>query len=252
MNPTINLDELLNTYIKDIVISNYKTAELLEKHNIDFCCNGKRLLKEVLESINIEGQTIINELLDVLNREEKQSNNFGKITLTELIDYIVNIHHKYVTEAIPKIKMHLEKVVSKHGEKYPYLSQIDLLFKQISKELENHMLKEEQILFPFIKYLVDCQKFGDKPKTDGFGTIRNPIHQMEIEHDSDGYTIHKIRHITDNYKLPEDACTTFTLTYEELKEFGNDLHKHNHLENYILFPKAIELEDTLIKIQKEK
>lgn len=246
MNHIINANDLVNSNIKDIVIANYKTAEVFEKYNIDFCCNGKRLLKDVLQEKNLKGNDVINDLINIIKSESSAEENFDEYDLKKLIDHIVNVHHKYVVEAIPRIKTHLEKVISKHGEKYQFLLEIGNLFSQVSKELENHLFKEEQILFPFINYLVNCQKDGEKPRSRSFGTIKSPIRQMEIEHDAAGNILHRIRELTGDYKLPEDACTTFTLTYEELKEFESDLHKHIHLENYILFPRAVELENTLI------
>lgn len=239
-------DDLINNYIKDIVIANYKTVEVFEKYNIDFCCNGKRLLKEVIKEKDLKSNDLINELINIIKSQSSTEENFDKYDLRELIDYIVNVHHKYVIESIPNIKTHLEKVISKHSKKYQFLLEIGNLFSQVSKELGGHLLKEEQILFPFIKYLSDCQKHGDAPRLGGFGTVKNPIRQMELEHDAAGNILHRIRELTENYKLPGDACTTFNITYEELKEFESDLHKHIHLENYILFPKAIELENNLI------
>jgi regulator of cell morphogenesis and NO signaling len=127
------------------------------------------------------------------------------------------------------------------------LSEVQNLFTKVAEEMKSHMMKEEQILFPLIKYLAETQKFNEKPKTGGFGTIKNPIRQMEAEHVSAGNAMDTIRKFTSNYVLPDDACTTFQVTYQELDEFEKDLHKHVHLENNILFPRAIELEELLIK-----
>lgn len=247
MNDIKTIDELSNIKVKDIVTINYKTAEVLEKYKIDFCCNGNISLNEVLRDRESDKQKIVDELLSVIKNETVKSENFNDWGILELINYIVDVHHKYVLEAVPRISSFLDKVVEKHGSKYQYLTEIKLLFNQLSKELENHMMKEERILFPYMKYLVECQKFNEKPKTSGFGSINNPIRQMEVEHDSAGNILHKLRYLTNDYKLPDDACTTFSLVYEELKEFEKDMHKHIHLENYILFPKSIELEKNLLK-----
>ncbi|MDH7603419.1 MAG: iron-sulfur cluster repair di-iron protein [Melioribacter sp.] len=238
--------ELINLQLKELVSLNIKTAEIFEKYNIDFCCNGKLTLQEVLTEKNIEPDEILNELINTFDQEVLPNENFIEWNLIDLINHIVNVHHSYVRNSIPKIKMHLEKVISKHGQKYFYLSEVKSLFEQLSLELENHMIKEEKILFPLIKYLVDTEKFNERPKTQGYGSIKNPIRQMELEHDNAGNIIHTIRKITNNYSLPEDACTTFSLTYDELNDFEKDIHKHIHLENNILFPKAIELEDKLL------
>lgn len=238
--------ELINLQLKELVASNFKTAEIFEKYNIDFCCNGQRTLQEVLTEKNIEPDEILNELIKTFHQEVLPNENFIEWNLIDLTNHIVNVHHSYVRDSIPKIKMHLEKINSKHGGKYSYLFEVKSLFEQISIELENHMMKEEKILFPLIKYLVDTEKFNERPKTQGYGSIKNPIRQMELEHDNAGNIMHTIRKITNDYDLPEDACTTFSLTYEELKDFEKDLHIHIHLENNILFPKAIELENKLL------
>ena len=163
-----------------------------------------------------------------------------------LIQYIVNNHHQYVRNAIPTITAHLQKTKAAHGNKYDFIAKIENTFARISMELTSHMMKEERILFPLIKYLADSKTFKEKPKTRGFGSVQNPIKQMEAEHISAGNEMEEIRALTNNYTLPEDSCATFQLTYNELAEFEKDLHKHIHLENNILFPRAIELEENLI------
>jgi len=238
--------ELLNYQLKEIVSSNFKTAEVFEKYNIDFCCNGNRKLQDVLTERNINSEEILNELIKIFDKEVPSNENFIEWNLIDLVNHIVNVHHSFVRDSIPKIKMHLEKVNAQHGEKYSYLYEVKSLFEKISIELENHMMKEEKVLFPLIKYLIDTEKFNERPKTQGYGSIKNPIRQMELEHDNAGNIMHTIRKITNNYSLPEDACTTFSLTYDELKYFEKDLHIHIHLENNILFPKAIELENKLL------
>lgn len=241
----INKDDLINLQLKDIVTQNYKTADVFEKYNIDFCWNGNRILNEVLKEVNEDSSKILDEILSVYKEENFTQYNFNNWNINGLIDHIVNVHHKYVNDAIPKIKEHLIKVEDTHGYKYQYLREVKLLFDEISYELINHMIKEEKILFPFMKYLIDCERYNEKPKLSSFGTIKNPIKQMEAEHNSAGNVMHKIRLLTNNYELPKDASATFSLTYKELKKFEQDLHKHIHLENYALFPKAIELENKL-------
>lgn len=159
----------------------------------------------------------------------------------------MNNHHSYVRKAVPNIDTHLDKIIAKHGSKYGYLQSIRNEFSVLANELMSHMQKEERILFPLIKYLEDSKKFNEKPKTGGFGSIKNPIMQMESEHLSAGAALENIRSFSKNFSLPGDACTTFKLTYNELIDFEKDLHKHIHLENNVLFPRAIELEDSLLR-----
>ncbi|MCX6169430.1 MAG: iron-sulfur cluster repair di-iron protein [Ignavibacteriales bacterium] len=234
--------------VKDVVAENFYAVELFEKFGIDFCCNGNRSLQEALKEKQISNNKFLEELNKVNQSISSESQRYTEWDLNFLAQYIVNNHHTYVKNAIPEITAHLEKVKSAHGKKYSYISEIQNIFALVAEELTNHMMKEERILFPIVKYLTESQRFNEKPKTGGYGTIKNPIRQMEAEHVSAGGAMEKIRALTNNYSLPADACTTFQVTYKELDEFEKDLHKHVHLENNILFPRAIELEELLLKI----
>ena len=234
--------------IKDIVIDNFHTADLFEKFGIDFCCNGNRPLREALEEKQITDVKFLEELNKVNLSIQQNNQRHAEWDLNFLAQYIVNNHHTYVKNAIPDINAHLQKVYNVHGEKYSYIAEVQNIFTLVAEEMMSHMMKEERILFPLIKYLTETQKFNEKPKTGGFGTIKNPIRQMEAEHVSAGNAMDTIRKLTNNYVLPEDACTTFQITYKELDEFEKDLHKHVHLENNILFPRSIELEEELSKL----
>lgn len=238
--------EFSNIKVKDIVTQNFHASELFEKLGIDFCCNGNRPLKEALEEKQISNEKFIEELNKVNQSISSDNQRYNEWDLNFLAQYIVNNHHTYVKNAIPQITAHLDKVFNAHGEKYSYISEIQKEFRLVANEMISHMAKEEKILFPLIRYLVDSKNFGEKPKSGGYGTIQNPIRQMEAEHVSAGGAMEKIRDLTKNYSLPKDACTTFQITYKELDEFEKDLHKHIHLENNILFPRAIELENILV------
>ena len=246
MNSQISIND--NSIIKEIVANNFQTAKVFEKHKIDFCCNGNRPLKDAAKGKEISITKLITDLQNTLNTDNGSSERYDDWGLVFLSNYIVNNHHSYVKEAIPRIQSHLNKVESKHGESHPYMIQVNKLFQQISKEMISHMSKEEKILFPIVKYLEGCETFKEKPRTGGYGTIKSPIASLENEHNGAGNIMEEIRNITNNYNLPGDACTTFTLTYKELEEFEKDLHKHVHLENNILFPKSIKLETELLKL----
>lgn len=232
--------------IKDIVLQNFKAAEVMEKYGIDFCCKGKRPLNEAIAEKNINGEKFLKDLEKSFQKNSGEEERFETWDLHFLAQYIVNNHHAYIKEKTPVITAHLEKINNVHGAKHTFLKNVWDEFESLANELLNHMMKEERILFPIIKYLVDSKKFNEKPRTEGYGTIKNPILQMESEHDTAGTAAEKIRTLTNNYKLPDDACTTFRVTYQELEEFEKDLHKHVHLENNILFPKAILLEEELL------
>ncbi|MCL6099686.1 MAG: iron-sulfur cluster repair di-iron protein [Bacteroidetes bacterium] len=234
--------------IKDIVATNFRAAQVFEKYGIDYCCHGNRQLGEALQEKNLAVSEIHNQLNALEERGSDDSNKYSEWDLDFLAQFIVNTHHAYVKKSIPQIKEHLAKVINAHGKKYSYLAEVEAAFDSIAAELTSHMMKEENILFPLIHYLTETKKFNERPKSGGYGTIKNPIRRMEEEHSSAGEVLSTMKKLTNNYTLPKDACTTFKVTYEELKEFELDLHKHIHLENNILFPKAIELEEELLKL----
>ena len=231
--------------VGDIVAENFRAASLFENFGIDYCCNGNLMLKDALDKNKISSNEFAVELNKV--NQSTETPRYNQWDLIFLTNYIINNHHSYVRASLPHITKLLQKVQAAHGSKYLYLADVQNVFNQVADEMTSHMMKEERILFPLIKYLAETQKFNEKPKTGGFGTIKNPIMQMEAEHVSAGGAMEIIRSLTNNYSLPEDACTTFKVTYKELDAFEKDLHKHVHLENNILFPKAIELEELLLK-----
>jgi regulator of cell morphogenesis and NO signaling len=233
--------------VKDFLTANIKAAHVFEKHGIDFCCKGNRSLKEACDEKNVSVKTILAELNSLDNTEEiVDENRYENWSLRFLSDYIIDHHHFYVRKAVPQILSHLEKVVIKHGNKYPSLKMIKSIFNSVAEELFHHMMKEEKLLFHVVRYLEDCKRFDERPRIQGFKTIKIPIEAMETEHSNAGEAMDKIRNLTKNYTPPADACDTFKLTYKELEDFEKDLHIHVHLENNILFPKAIELEQELL------
>jgi regulator of cell morphogenesis and NO signaling len=232
--------------LSEIVTNNFKAAALFEKYGLDFCCGGKKTISKACEEKGIDQDEILIELenLNESNLKERQA-QFNEWELDFLTDYIINIHHKYVREAIPVISAHSAKVASKHGESHPEVVKIANNFSIVYKDLKQHMMKEEQLLFPYIKYLVDVKNKAMQPEKPFFGTIKNPIKMMEAEHELAGNLLAEIKSLTNNYAPPAYACNTFKVYFQELKEFEEDLHKHVHLENNILFPRSIELENKL-------
>ncbi len=227
--------------IGELVAENYKTASVFKKFKIDFCCNGNRTISEACERKKIEPDTLIKELQKTVKSEE-QNIDFNSWELDLLADYIEKTHHRYVVSKIEEIKMYLNKVVRVHGNHNPELYEIDILFNQSAQELSQHLQKEEMILFPFIRNMVQC-KIEEKPLLfPHFGTVENPIAMMKQEHQNEGTRFEKISELSNQYTPPSHACNTYRVTFALLKEFEDNLHQHIHLENNILFPKAIELE----------
>jgi regulator of cell morphogenesis and NO signaling len=174
------------------------------------------------------------------------SQDYGSWDLDFLADFVVNTHHKYVNRTMPVIFEYTQKVARVHGDRHPEVIEIASEFLKVMDELNRHMMKEENILFPYIKELVAAQKSKSPVAAPAFGSIQNPIRMMEMEHEEVGNVMENINKLTSQYNPPADACTTFRLSFAALKEFEDDLHQHIHLENNILFPKAIQLEQELI------
>ena len=220
-----------------IVTNNHSAVPVLEKYHLDFCCKGKRTLAEACAEKNLPIQAIAEEIEQVSQQGQVTQMPFTAMNAEELISYILIHHHFYVKQSMPTIIGHLEKVASKHGERYPYMVEVLSLFSEIKNEMTLHMHKEEMVLFPRIKQVAAVTEAHQTGKfADGY--ISGPIEVMEHEHDHAGTILYKIRQLTNSYTPPADACTTMQVCLAELKEFEEDLHRHVHLENNLLFPLA--------------
>lgn len=232
---------LSNKTVADYVTENIKTAHVFKKYGIDFCCGGGISVEKACAKNNVDQATLEKELAEV-DVIKDVIEDYDKWELDFLMIYIENIHHTYVRESLPIISQYANKVAKVHGHHYIEVVEINQLFHEVANELLSHMQKEEQVLFPFIKQLVQAEKEGRKNTTPPFGTVKNPIQMMEHEHESAGNIFKEISRLSNNYTPPEGACNTFRALYAKLEEFEQDLHKHIHLENNILHPKAILLE----------
>ncbi len=220
-----------------IVTNNHFTVPVLEKYHLDFCCKGKRTLADACIEKGLPLETITEELEKSSSALQSNKMPFTEMTAEQLISYILIHHHFYVKQSMPTILGHLEKVATKHGDRFPYMVEVFVLFKEIYEEMTAHMYKEEMILFPRIKESVvmyEAKEHLNLPQ----GYLTAPIEMLEHEHDQAGEILYKIRKLTNNYTPPAEACTTFQVSLAELKEFEEDLHRHVHLENNILFPLA--------------
>ncbi|MFN8117887.1 MAG: iron-sulfur cluster repair di-iron protein [Bacteroidia bacterium] len=229
--------------IGELVANDLRKAEVFKKFNIDFCCGGKKTLYQVCNDKQINIKDVESELEKLDYTSASISQNYNEWSLDFLVDFIINTHHKYVKSSLPLLMEYTAKVAKVHGKEHLEVVTIYDLFKEASEELNSHMMKEETILFPYIKQLVNEKKSVNEGCS--FGTVKNPIRMMEHEHDVVGNIFKTIRELSNDYTPPEDACTTYKLSYKKLEEFENDLHQHIHLENNILFPKSIKLESEL-------
>lgn len=237
-----NLDEKT---VAEIVTDNIKTADVFKRNGIDFCCGGNVKVTEVCKKKGIDYNSLKNDLLNI-NKTASNEHDYNSWDLEFLADYIINTHHKYVIEANNLITQYADKVAKVHGHYYSETIEINHLFNELANELVSHMFKEENILFPFIKEIARAKKQNTPLAPPPFGTIQNPINMMEMEHTDAGDIIGKIKELTNNFTPPEGACNTFKALYAKLEEYQNDLFQHIHLENNILFPKAIKLEQELL------
>ena len=221
--------------IGDIVSSDFRTAELFKEAKMDFCCGGKISLEESCKQKGIDVDSFVEDLKRIEASQDNSGHNYSSWTLDFLCDYIVNTHHKYVKKNLPDLDGYTKKIASVHGDIHPELIEVAELFGQLKYELDQHLLKEEKILFPAIKEVLSSG--SDEAKK----IIKSEIDRMGTEHEFAGGTMDKINQITNDYDLPDGACNTYRVCFELLSQFEDDLHIHFHLENNILYNKALEL-----------
>lgn len=230
-----------NRTIGEIVAADFRTATVFENHSIDFCCGGKFTLTATCTEKGLDLATIMSELEAVQNEPAKRSQNYSSWTLPFLADYIVNTHHVYLKENDEQIAAYARKIAGVHGAHHPEVVRIAVIFEKIATDMVGHLKEEEEVFFPALKRGDSARTAGNAPDAKDRETIRTSLLRLHREHEEIGDAIHEIRHISNDYAIPDDACNTFMLTYRMLEEFEDDLHKHVHLENNILFPKAAQL-----------
>ena len=223
-----------------------RKAQVFKKYGLDFCCGGKRTVREACASKGIDVALVEQELLQAGDVVFSRALPYNSWSPDFLSTFIVNSHHQYVRQVLPDIRSTAAKVMKVHGAEHPELVEIQRLVESINEELTLHMMKEEKILFPYIQELVMARDGDASVYRSQFRSVTNPIHMMEMEHELVGESISKIRMLTNDYLLPLDACASYRFLYQLLQEFEEDLHVHVHLENNILFPKAIALEKQVL------
>ncbi|MCO6461560.1 MAG: iron-sulfur cluster repair di-iron protein [Saprospiraceae bacterium] len=236
-----------DSVIGELVAQDYRTASVFKKHKIDFCCQGHRSIDDACKNEDLSSDKLISQLEEAITQSSGTNTDFASWPLDLLADYVEKKHHRYVESKIPEIIPFLDKIVRVHGDRHPELLEIAQLFKESAGELSAHMKKEELILFPAIRKLVQSHHSGTSFESP-MGSIKNPIETMMHEHDGEGERFRRIAELSDNYTPPADGCTTYRVTFSMLKEFEDDLHLHIHLENNILFPKSIALEESLLTV----
>jgi len=228
-----------------IAAKDLRKVQVFKKYGLDFCCGGKKTVKEACEEKGLDITQVEQELRKADKLPSSRPIPYNDWNLDFLADYIVNTHHSYVRKTLPDITAYAGKVMKVHGNLHPELLRIHQLVDEINAELTAHLIKEEKILFPYIKALLAAKDNTQPVQEAQFGTVQNSINIMEMEHELVGKNLDEIRKLSNNYLLPQDACTSYSLLYRMLDEFEEDLHLHIHLENNILFPKALEIEKQL-------
>jgi regulator of cell morphogenesis and NO signaling len=237
------MKELALTKVSKIVATNFQTAKVFTQHGIDFCCNGGIPLDEACRAKGLSTEEVVKQVERVL--QEPDEVDFEGMSLPRLVSFIINVHHTYVETTIPVLQAYLDKLCVVHGDRHPELFKIKKLYDEGARALMEHMLKEEQILFPYINSMYAAVQNGQPLPASHFGDINNPITMMEMEHSTEGERFKEIASISSNYQAPADGCQTYKVAFAVLEEFEKDLHKHIHLENNILFPRAKTLFETM-------
>lgn len=229
--------------VRELALEIPGATRVLEKMGIDYCCGGKQSLSDACVEAGVTFEDVRNSLeLAACSHAQFEEPNFLTATLTELIHHIVEKHHAFTKTEIERLGALIGKVHGVHGQNHPELARLRFLFETLTSELEPHMMKEERVLFPFVIGMEDAirdeRPFGMPP----FGTVANPVRMMMLEHETAGELLKEMRACTGNYTIPPDACISYQTLFQALKAFEKDLHQHIHLENNILFPRAVEME----------
>jgi regulator of cell morphogenesis and NO signaling len=234
----------LNKTVREIALEQPQATRVFEKLKIDYCCGGNKGLLEACVSAGVEVANV-ERMLEAAARAEIPVNgslDFQNATLSELIDYILEKHHVFTKEEMVRLEALTAKVIAAHGENHPELKSIGVLFDEICLDLKPHMFKEEEVLFPYIiemeRSILEDRSMPVAP----FGTVNNPVRKMVMEHDTVGDLLRQLRASSSDYSVPADGCISYKTLYQALAAFELDLHQHIHLENNILFPRAIEME----------
>ena len=237
------MHELTTTTIRDIALAAPLTTRVFESYKIDFCCGGRVPFAEACLNAGVDPSEVLAKLETIVNKPENLTgDHIERKKPSDLVEYIVDQHHKFTRDEIARLRPLAEKVANRHGENHAELAEIRDIFAELADELLVHMKKEENILFPYITQLERAEEGNGPVPLPHFGTVQNPIRMMFFEHDKAGDLLRGLRRLSDDYTAPEDACPSFKGLFAGLEDFERDLHRHIHLENNVLFPQAIEME----------
>lgn len=236
-----------NSYtVGQIVADNFTASQIFARYRIDFCCHGNVPFIQACQNSNVKPENVAKELDELQDRSAGGTHDFVSWPLDLLLDYVLKIHHRGIRINGPQIAELLDKVVIAHAEKHSELLQVQKLFHDSLNDLSSHLLKEENVLFPYLYDLFNASVSGTKVKRFHCDSIQYPINAMELEHSGEGERYEVISKLTNEFTAPEDACASYRLVLLQLKQFEAALHEHIHLENNIIFPRALQLENELV------
>lgn len=234
---------LQNKSLGEIVKADFRTSRVFQKYGIDFCCGGDRLFLEACATVGVETDVIEKEIREVMSLPEEI--DFSKMSAVALIRFILKEHHEYVRQESPLLIELANKVNRVHGNKHPELGEIASVVALIAADMEQHQMKEERILFPYIESLDKVLTNGGTLPPSCFGDVRNPISAMLHDHDEVGTLLFRLKELTHDYQVPVDACQSYANLYRRLEAFQNNTFRHVHLENNILFKEAVQMQDKI-------
>lgn len=245
----MHLSQFVNTTVASIVREDYRTAEVFKKYGISYCCGGNISLEDLCSKNNLDYGQILEEL-EAATKDISVPNslNFAAWKTEFLVDYITNVHHGYLYQVLPALEAHLFSFVESHKNKFPEFSELVEVFQELSSVLKTHNRYEEEIIFPYIKQIENAHRRKETYGNLFVKTLRKPLGNIEADHKKISAILKELRILTNNYIFPADACTNHRVIFQRLRELDNDMMQHKHLENNILFPRAIELEKELLQL----
>jgi len=228
--------------VREIALASTSATRVFERLGIDYCCGGDKPLEEACQAAGLSIEQVQRELDSALSQPQTKAADWQREPLSDLVAHINATHHKFVRTEIARLGPLFEKVCGVHGKNHPELLHLQVIFNGLARELSSHLMKEEVILFPYVLRMEESVIQGEPVLPAPFGTVANPVAMMEHEHDSAGDALRAMRAVTSGYIAPEGACASYQALYRALAEFEADLHQHIHLENNILFPRALGME----------
>lgn len=236
-----------NRTVREIAIEAPISTRVFERYRIDYCCGGRMPLIQACAEAGVSLEEVEKQLDEVLGMgTPSECERFDRYSVSGLIDHILETHHEFTKREINGLTPLMEKVAARHGPNHGSLYELKECVLDLFSELIPHMEKEEVILFPYLKDLEEAGFSGPKMST-AFGSVSNPIAVMTAEHDRAGELLKTMRSVTGDYEIPSDACPSFAALFTRLEHLEQDIHQHIHLENNLLFPKAIEMERRVFK-----